>query len=216
MTDRLAAVGYRLLAPRASLSGTGDSLNNIITSPLPDGAQCFVTANRTLYILDKTSTAAADGSTIIAPIGGAGRWVAQSGAAALAQPGADAFGTTSVPGTGVIGTLTLTTELFSDGVTVDLPGNRFVIGTAGRYWVGLSTDWASDPLAARIEVLCSVAGQLAVYQGAAGAGNSAPRVTTLEPAPLAAGEVITARARQGTGADPAINLTARLYVQRIG
>jgi len=82
MTDRLAATALRLLAPRANALGFDDhdSLQNVITDELPNGALCWVNKNETLYVLKKTSTAAPIGDAIIAPLAGPGRWFALVGA----------------------------------------------------------------------------------------------------------------------------------------
>jgi len=55
--------------------GSGDDIANIVSSELPDGAQCFVISNRTLYRFRKFSTIAASGTVVIAPNAGGGRWV---------------------------------------------------------------------------------------------------------------------------------------------
>jgi hypothetical protein len=59
---------------------SGESLTNINTGPIPDGAQCFVIENRRLYRFRKSSVAVAD--TIVVPIAGGGRWVLESAAPA--------------------------------------------------------------------------------------------------------------------------------------
>jgi len=52
-----------------------DSLEAINTTELPDGCLCVVTAIPAMYEYRKTSSAAADGVNIVAPVGGgAGRW----------------------------------------------------------------------------------------------------------------------------------------------
>lgn len=76
-----AAVDYRILSPRDSLLGEGDSLENIIIDPLPDGATCFVREQSFIYALHKFSLAAVSYPTVIATSRGAGvrgRWVQQS------------------------------------------------------------------------------------------------------------------------------------------
>jgi hypothetical protein len=80
MTDRIADTALRLLAPRASVLGTGDgdSLQNIDTTILANGSLCWVNANATLYRLDKLSVAASAPDAVIVPASGPGRWVALS------------------------------------------------------------------------------------------------------------------------------------------
>lgn len=81
MTD-IAATAYRQLAPRARALGfgDGDALQNVITTPLPDGAECYVSSIRATFRLDKTSVALAQGEGVIVPVGGPGRWIRQDGA----------------------------------------------------------------------------------------------------------------------------------------
>lgn len=61
-----AAVAYRFLIA-SDLSGGPDSLDNINTSPLPDGSHVFVVSEHRLWVLRKFSTAAASPNTILAP-----------------------------------------------------------------------------------------------------------------------------------------------------
>jgi hypothetical protein len=73
----ISAVAYRLIGPRAVLSGSpvGDSLDNVNTSPLPDGAICWVVSELDLFVFRKRSSSLADGINIVAPAaGGPGRW----------------------------------------------------------------------------------------------------------------------------------------------
>ena len=76
MNEDKAAVALRLII-RAVIGATSadpQSLRNVNTTIFPDGAECFVTATRALYQLDKGSSAAADNVSIIAPGSGPGRW----------------------------------------------------------------------------------------------------------------------------------------------
>ena len=86
MTDRLADTALRILAPRARAFGFGDSdaLQNVNTFELPDGAECFVIENRTLYRLNKALTVTPFGG--IQPIAGPGRWVPDFGATGPTGP----------------------------------------------------------------------------------------------------------------------------------
>lgn len=77
MTDRLAAVGLRLLAPRAVLLGPGneDALQNLDTTNLPDGSLVWVNDQLAVYALHKQSSAPPSGVTIVQPASGPGRWI---------------------------------------------------------------------------------------------------------------------------------------------
>ena len=76
-----SSVALRILGARATLLGAdGDALENVITFDLPDGSLCWVTAAEAPYRLYKTSTLAANGTTIIAPSAGPGRWIRDAGA----------------------------------------------------------------------------------------------------------------------------------------
>jgi hypothetical protein len=66
-----ATQSYRILTSRTSLLGA-DGLNSINTTPINQGALILV--GDTLWRLNRTSTAVADGITVIAPITGPGRW----------------------------------------------------------------------------------------------------------------------------------------------
>jgi hypothetical protein len=79
----------RILEPRKFLLGTGnpDSLQNVISATLPDGAVCYVLDQRDWYVLDKFSTDPVSGTDVVAAT--TGRWkrqiVASSGVAPVAQ-----------------------------------------------------------------------------------------------------------------------------------
>jgi hypothetical protein len=76
---QIAPPDLRLASPRAFTqiqfaTDPGEALENINTTNMPDGAMCYCTDNRALYILDKTSTDAAVLDAIVVPIAGPGRW----------------------------------------------------------------------------------------------------------------------------------------------
>lgn len=77
MTDRIASVDLRVLGPRARLLGTGDpdSLQNVNTRELPDGAFCWVQDQAAFYVLHKTSAAIPAPPIVITPASGPGRWI---------------------------------------------------------------------------------------------------------------------------------------------
>lgn len=70
----ISAVAYRQVGARATVLGAFDSLENIVSSPLPDGAECWVIENSSVYRFDKSSAEVADGLRVVAPIAGGGRW----------------------------------------------------------------------------------------------------------------------------------------------
>ncbi len=78
-----SGIGERILGSRAVATGApdGDSLENVNTTTLDDGARCYVSggagAGEWQYLAGATDTA--DGVDIVAPVaGGAGRWFKRS------------------------------------------------------------------------------------------------------------------------------------------
>lgn len=68
-----AAVAYRLLSPRTTLT----ELINIIVAPINDSALCFVSDEQSLYVLDKESLAVVNPPLVVATSLGPsvkGRW----------------------------------------------------------------------------------------------------------------------------------------------
>ncbi len=83
MNEDKAAVALRFnLRATIDPTGSGESLRNIITDKYPDGAFCFVLENRSIYNLEKSSTATPDNVTIVQPNAGPGRWVLLGGGGA--------------------------------------------------------------------------------------------------------------------------------------
>lgn len=117
-----SSVALRILGPRATVLGAGDSLENYITDPLPDGSVCWVTAAAALFRLHLDSAATADGINIVDPIHGPGQWLKESaGNPGLAFDGGASLGTI----TSGSSTVTITT---SDSFPAE-PG-AFRVGTA--------------------------------------------------------------------------------------
>jgi hypothetical protein len=133
MTD-IAATAYRQISPRARALGFGDpgALQNVITDPLPDGAECYVTSIRATFRLDKGSAAAAQGEYVIPPVGGPGRWIRQDGAL-YAVNATELTALLSLPGAAETTVLTLS---FSN-----VPAGRSLIveGYASLLQVGAGT-----------------------------------------------------------------------------
>ncbi len=73
MTDR-SSVALRTLGSRLTLTGARNSLEGINTTTLDDGARCYVSETHAEWQLHQDSAAAPDGTTIIAPATGPGRW----------------------------------------------------------------------------------------------------------------------------------------------
>jgi hypothetical protein len=78
MKDRSNA-GQRVLNARGFTRDNGDSLENTIGSTLPDGAQCWVTEQQANYRFLRHSLLHADGTYVVTPIDGKGRWVREPG-----------------------------------------------------------------------------------------------------------------------------------------
>lgn len=123
-----SATNYRVLTPRATLTGLGDSLANLLVAPLPEGALCWVIAEASLWRLAKSSLAAV-GPTVIATskgVGVPGRWI-EYGAGGDAEPptilAANASGPFDFPISGDFG------EPPGMSVTFDasLAGQEFII-----------------------------------------------------------------------------------------
>ncbi len=74
------------MGSRATLLGSDDSLESINTTTLDDGALCYVAAVRERFGLQKTSTAVPDGTTIIGPSAGPGRWILEGGSTPFVIP----------------------------------------------------------------------------------------------------------------------------------
>lgn len=72
-----SSVALRHIGSRAVLLGNGDSesLQNIDTTNLDDGALCYVTEFASYYMLDKALSDAPIADVIIVPASGPGRWV---------------------------------------------------------------------------------------------------------------------------------------------
>lgn len=85
MTDR-SSVALRVMGSRDTLLGPENSLEAINTFTLDDGALCYVAAVRERFGLQKTSTASPDGTTIIQPAAGPGRWILEGGSTPFVIP----------------------------------------------------------------------------------------------------------------------------------
>jgi hypothetical protein len=70
----------------AAASSLVNSLEGISVIGLVDGALCYVRADRTVYRYSESSTEAPDGSRVVAPLSGAGRWLLSSAATVLTFP----------------------------------------------------------------------------------------------------------------------------------
>jgi hypothetical protein len=116
--------------------GNPDSLQNVITTDLPNGAECFVIEDRTLYRLNKTLTVTPPGG--IQPVGGPGRWVPDFGPTGPTGPTgtSGSTGPTGVGTTGATGT--------SGAATFGRASMQFdpsVFGTDGVFDVAAQNNW---------------------------------------------------------------------------
>lgn len=104
-----AATALRQVGMRATRLGATDSLENIVSSPLPDGAQCWVLESSAVYRFDKNSSEVADGLRIVAPIAGGGRWYLMPISPSRISSSSVAFG--SFSGNAIAGIRLITTIL---------------------------------------------------------------------------------------------------------
>lgn len=72
-------VGARHLSARQVTVGHSDSLVNTYGRTLPDGAQCWVVEEQANYRFLKSSELHADGTFVVMPVDGQGRWVREQG-----------------------------------------------------------------------------------------------------------------------------------------
>ncbi len=124
MNTQRSSAALRLLIVAAVSGVEGDSLNQLNSSELPDGAEVFVISTRSVYRLNKTSTVVANATTVIAPNGGPGRFVYESGAG-----GSNAFlvnGTASLTGATAV----------TDDIWVNPPSgtNFYAQGSVSGFW----------------------------------------------------------------------------------
>ena len=223
MNEDKAAVAFRNMI-RATLGlttpGLSDSLRNINTDPLPDGATCYVIENQTVYRLRKSLTTAASGTSVIAPAAGPGRWVRAS---VDEVGGAEPFFMYTTGATVFPAVDTNWTEPNNSTFTLveGEVGNSWTLGTLAqltyngptgvRYMLQLdatlnSTDGAGESITAGISVNADLAG--AVSGGPQGAGevfaNVATgvfgRITVERMVTLATGDVIQPRIKSSGAA----------------
>jgi hypothetical protein len=75
---RVFPADLRHLIFDTALGSDGSSLQNLNTAQLPDGASARVVGSNSVYVFFRNSQAAANGTTVIAPSGGPGRWLIQT------------------------------------------------------------------------------------------------------------------------------------------
>lgn len=96
MNTQRSSVALRSIIVAAVTGVPGDSLDEINSAQLPDGAEVFVVSQGSVFRLDKTSTVTPN-AAVIEPAGGPGRFIYQSGTS-----GGDSFqftGTANLTGT---------------------------------------------------------------------------------------------------------------------
>lgn len=88
MSTSRAAVGVRwMIRDFVGLTDpeNGESLRNIITNELPDGASCYVNENSSVYRFRRGVSGTPSGEDIVSPIAGGGLWFRVSADAFLAE-----------------------------------------------------------------------------------------------------------------------------------
>ncbi len=152
-----SAVAERLLGTRAVATGSpvGDSLENVNTTTLDNGARCYVTggagAGEWQWQFDATDTA--DGTTIVEPVaGGAGRWFKKSepgvaptpaaiDSATFGMPSTPTWSPSGPPGSAWAGPLNqISGNLTSTNITLTANSKGVKLVLPGRYLVSVSCD----------------------------------------------------------------------------
>jgi hypothetical protein len=119
--------------------GNPDSLQNVNTTELPNGAECFVIEDRTLYRLNKALTVTPVGG--VQPVAGPGRWVPDfgatgptgpTGATGATGPAGAASSTGATGPTGPTGLIGFTGPTGASGVT----GPTGIAGPTGTSLTG--------------------------------------------------------------------------------
>ncbi len=88
MSFQLFPPALMVQSPRLTRAGSpSSSVVGINTTPLADGAVVYCVENTVTYRLNKVSVAAPDGSMVLAPLAGPGRWVAMPSTPQTAQTG---------------------------------------------------------------------------------------------------------------------------------
>lgn len=163
-----AAVALRYTIVSAVTGIPGDSLDQLNTAKMPDGALVFAVNRAALYYLDKSSTATANSSVgaVVAPLGGPGRFIYLNGAtnpfAAQFTSTGSLTGTTAETANTWIA-LPAGTNFYQSGPDGDFTLNTTTgiatyNGPTQRFRVTSSISIASAVVAQQVEVALSVGG----------------------------------------------------------
>lgn len=214
-----SAVALRFIIVAAVSSPVEDSLAGLGTAELPQGAECFVTATRSVYRLDKPSTVTpiADGSVVAAKNGG--NWILFGGA--LDPRVTQAVGTASLASSGAFAVVQNTWIGMPSGSGFYAPepaaSGSFTLATgtgiltyngpAWRYRVTATATVASATSADNIELAISPTPTIiggTTFQDTAGsifvAATTGEQITTSRVLGLANGDTLQAAVRNLTGA----------------
>ncbi len=137
-----SAVAERILGSRAVATGApdGDSLENVNTTTLDDGARCYVIGGDGAgeWQFNAASSTTADGTTVVEPLaGGAGRWFKRS--APTDGSASSASAQYAILGTAATGaTLPITESL--DGFGFGIASNVVTVPSVGRYKISFAAN----------------------------------------------------------------------------
>lgn len=175
------ALSVIILSPRQIATGdpAGRALENIITNPISDGALCYVQTGpgEGEWQLDKSATDPPDGTTIVEPIGGPGRWFKKWGPGA----GTAGFYQTIQKGDGAAMPQQPIFQFTGAGVVVtDDPGNNRTVITVpggGGPGGGYNLFEANDVALPQQTTANFKSGGNVVVTGADDAGNNTTELT---------------------------------------
>jgi len=92
--------------------GNAEDIQNINTAPLPNGAHCYVISRRAVFVLNKFATTSPNGTEVLQPNAGGGRWFLEGVALGLA-PIAEMYATNANTFTADAALAVVTTNFFT-------------------------------------------------------------------------------------------------------
>lgn len=128
------STGSTILFPRSVATGTpaGDSLENLNTNVLANGVFCYVSGGpgQGEWQLQKEATDAPDGTTIVRPIAGPGRWFKKIPPGVPGGTGTITSVVTTAGGLASADTITPNAPVVAGAVTINLPNIKLDLATS--------------------------------------------------------------------------------------